>query len=106
MLNDSVSCFKLVPENTAISLTGEYLSNFTLPTANEKVKIYDSVMLLIVCPELLLQNMEWELTPNDCFSVGELRNGKMISSFHQKWLGIGSIDGRIRILTVKKPVSM
>lgn len=53
---------------------------------------------------LFLQDMEWELTPNDCFSVGELRNGKIISSFHQKWLGIGSTDGHIGSLTVKKPV--
>ncbi len=62
--------------------------------------------LFIIELYALLQNMEWELTPNDYFSVGELRNGKIVSSFHQKWLGIGSIDGHIGSLIMNKPVRL
>ena len=60
----------------------------------------------LLITELPLQDMEWELTPNDCFSVGELKNGRIISSFHHKWLGIGSTDGHIGLLIMNKLVRL
>ena len=73
-----------------------------------QMKRWKCIMMLhcwLFITESPLQDMEWELSPNDYFSVGELKNGRIISSFH-KWLGIGSADGHIGSLIMNKPVRL
>ena len=47
MLNEPVSCFKLVPDNHAISLARQYLLKFILPILDDKVEMYNGVTLSI-----------------------------------------------------------
>ena len=53
---------------------------------------------------LLSQDVGWELSPNECYSAGDLKSARAVLSFHRKWLGFGSADGQVELRLLKNPV--
>ena len=65
----------------------------------------ESKIYIFLCIIFLLQDVDWELSPDACYPGHELNGGEAILSFHQKWMTSGAPDGKLLVRLVENPVS-